>query len=150
MKIQGQKVRVTHLRWAEPRIDQKEDGTLIASVPIEQLTVGKLRELGYEPEPRGGRTVVSIMADDDTPIITQSAECSNGDNYSRRTGREIALGRALKAVGGRLPGEKIGHPDIPEPEPAPEFAYEGDDGEVHTMPLGPADPPKVADHRPVA
>jgi hypothetical protein len=50
--------------------------------------------------PRGGHTGVSIY-DPNTDIIVAngSAECSIHDNYNRKVGASIALGRARKELG---------------------------------------------------
>ena len=47
------------------------------------------------PDPRGGLTVVDIILDDGR-TYTGTATCSMRDNYNKRIGRAIAIGRALK------------------------------------------------------
>ena len=47
--------------------------------------------------PRGGQTECIVTFPDGTEDRGQ-ARCSKRDNYSKRIGRDIALGRALKAV----------------------------------------------------
>lgn len=48
-------------------------------------------------EPRGGKTVAKIILPDGSEI-TGEARCSDRDNYSKKIGRDIALGRALKSL----------------------------------------------------
>lgn len=52
------------------------------------------KELGLEPDPRGGITSVSVDLGDGH-VFTATAVCSKKDNYSKVLGRTIALGRAL-------------------------------------------------------
>lgn len=61
----------------------------------------------YPAEPKGGTTVVEIVSpklDDDGEVVevvviaVGKANCSPRDNYNRRLGRTIALGRALKSL----------------------------------------------------
>jgi len=75
------------------------------------ITVHELRKLGYkvsvhhdrnivnrngnlEFDPRGGNTVVTLVNDGD--IVIGRAACSKKDNYSKKLGVRIALGRLLK------------------------------------------------------
>jgi hypothetical protein len=46
--------------------------------------------------PRGGSTVAILTHRGTGQVIVGSAKCSEGDNYNRRIGATIALGRALK------------------------------------------------------
>ena len=69
------------------------------------LTVKSLRQFGYKVRvlhnmtvnSRGGATVVEITS----PINTVSgvALCNHQDQYNRKLGVRIALGRALKQLG---------------------------------------------------
>lgn len=72
----------------------------------ERAKMTLLRE-GETPElvlsPRGGTTVAKLWLPSqdpkvDAPIATGEAECNSADNYNKRIGRSIALGRALKAL----------------------------------------------------
>lgn len=47
--------------------------------------------------PRGGETMVRVF-DDDGTTVSGIARCSDKDNYNKRLGRTIALGRALKRL----------------------------------------------------
>lgn len=51
--------------------------------------------VGVTVEPRGGRTAVTIWKGDGL-VARGEALCSQRDNFCRRRGLEIALGRALK------------------------------------------------------
>ena len=53
------------------------------------------KENGYQPSPRGGRTGCTVILPNGDKVIGE-AECSHRDNYSKKLGRDIALGRALK------------------------------------------------------
>lgn len=54
-------------------------------------------EAGLQPAPRGGTTACEItMPDGHTTWGV--AECSERDNYCKKIGRDIALGRALKKL----------------------------------------------------
>lgn len=52
------------------------------------------KERGIQPCPRGGWTKAVVKFEDGTTAIG-TAECSQKDNYCRKIGRDIALGRAL-------------------------------------------------------
>lgn len=53
------------------------------------------KERGLTPEPRGGFTNARVTLEDGT-VVEAQAECSLKDNYSKKLGRQVALGRALK------------------------------------------------------
>jgi len=98
----GFDVRVTHLRILE-------GGTL---APMRVAKIGGLRI-----EPHGGETRVEILsAAGETAVsrilATGEARCSKRDNFCKRMGMQIALGRALKnleaAVGSFGPKRCIG------------------------------------------
>lgn len=52
---------------------------------------------GLTPSPRGGLTQCRVTLPDGTEIVG-TAECSDRDNFSKKIGRDIALGRALKVL----------------------------------------------------
>lgn len=66
-------------------------------------TTAELRTLGLVPHPRGGRTYAFVLRDTDDRDVSDAdrllaigvANCHVNDNFSRRLGRDIALGRAV-------------------------------------------------------
>ncbi len=48
-------------------------------------------------KPRGGKTIATIVLPDGTEVTGES-RCSKRDNYSKRLGRDISLGRALASL----------------------------------------------------
>lgn len=74
-------------------------------------TISELRSKGYrvfvdhdrthvfnhngETPPKGGRTVVKILKDDEV-VAEGTSFCSELDNYNRKIGRNISLGRAMR------------------------------------------------------
>lgn len=86
-------------------------------------TVSDLRKLGYKvfvshirvlnmedqsPNfvafPRGGKTIVEIHTPDG--VLSGAAFCSLEDNYSKKTGVKIAIGRALAGTKAKLNNRK--------------------------------------------
>jgi hypothetical protein len=55
------------------------------------------KEEPVKPLARGGRTECCVTLADGTEVWGV-AECSQQDNYSKKIGRDIALGRALKRL----------------------------------------------------
>jgi len=51
--------------------------------------------------PKGGNTVVEVFGGNGQVLATGESKCRPDENYNRRIGREIALGRALKQLGWR-------------------------------------------------
>lgn len=74
--------------------------------------INELRQLGWRVEiehlrkvdaqhnvsPRGGATIVKIVNEEERLLASSLAQCSEQDNYNRRIGATIALGRALKQL----------------------------------------------------
>ena len=98
-------VRMRHLRYS----GKPYDGTLL-------LTSWELRKLGCEISPRGGITEVALMTSDGLEAAGH-ALCSRRDNFSRRIGRDIATGRAWKA----LLAQRMGQMDAAQTRHLPEF-----------------------------
>lgn len=48
-------------------------------------------------ESRGGRTYCYLEDENNNPVVTGIAYCSDKDGYNKQIGRAISLGRALKA-----------------------------------------------------
>ena len=70
---------------------------------------GWLKLVGRTAHPRGGETLCQVLAfggtdegaaSDVTVVAEGFAACSASDNYCKRLGRDISLGRALKAMNG--------------------------------------------------
>jgi hypothetical protein len=79
----GCKVRISHLR-------KVENGSPIPDVTLPK---GVAIKHGFTVKPKGGITTVTIQWP--TGYRSQGyAICSDQDNFSRKIGREIALGRA--------------------------------------------------------
>lgn len=55
------------------------------------------REASSEINPRGGKTIVEITLPDGRTICG-SARCSRKENFNKRLGVQIALGRAMKVA----------------------------------------------------
>lgn len=58
---------------------------------------------GMPISPRGGRTIAKLYVEGedpkvDPPVAEGEANCSVNDNYSKKVGRDIALGRAVAQV----------------------------------------------------
>lgn len=70
----------------------KDQNVIDAEVIIEHLRV---RARNGELLPKGGATQAIIVLDDGA-IFKAISRCSQRDNFSRKLGRTIALGRALK------------------------------------------------------
>lgn len=51
-------------------------------------------------DPRGGKTVARVLDGDGAEVAVGEALCLDTDNYDRRVGRAIALGRALLLLQG--------------------------------------------------
>jgi hypothetical protein len=74
-------------------------------------TIQQLRKEGYKVRvmhgritgksgaisPRGGTTVIELTTPQGTTVIAK-AECSYKDNFNRRVGNQIALGRAINMI----------------------------------------------------
>ena len=81
--LENAEVRVFHYR---PQLGGKTDLT---------YTRFEFKRRGRQPAPTGGKTRVILTLADGREFWGE-ARCSDRDNYCRKTGREIALGRALK------------------------------------------------------
>jgi hypothetical protein len=53
---------------------------------------------GNAPGAKGGETEARIYGPDDSLVALGIATCHERDNFCRRIGRDIALGRALKQL----------------------------------------------------
>lgn len=117
--IQGLQVKVLHLRRRKP-LRLVDETRIFHGL----YSVGELKSTGLPLsetlDAKGGETIVQLYRGEEL-IAEGKSVCHENDFYCRAIGRQAALGRALKLVGGRIPGEKIGASPIAIPEPAPEF-----------------------------
>jgi hypothetical protein len=65
--------------------------------------IQKIGGISMEVAPKGGETMIEITTPDKIMTIAGASICSDKDLFNRRTGNEIALGRAIKAM------ENMGH-----------------------------------------
>lgn len=94
----GLKAKVVHRRYVE--------GNSLAL-----FTDQEIRSDGMKRRPKGGLTEAFIVDEKGDPLVVGTKEngepdvaegialCSLADNYNRRIGRDIAVGRALKKLG---------------------------------------------------
>ena len=55
---------------------------------------------GLKPLPRGGVTTCRLVTEDGAVVSEAVARCSRRDNFNKRLGRSISLGRALDRLQG--------------------------------------------------
>lgn len=110
LRARGFKVRVQHFRVYDltPSRILASFGTLRRAAQVATLEVRPNSDallVSVIPDarlnPRGGATEVQIQKDG-VRIGGGSARCNPIDNYVKRTGRELALERALASVDGGL------------------------------------------------
>jgi hypothetical protein len=81
--------------------------------------VEELRKSGYKvwvkhfrrgslggPNPRGGKTVVEVTTPDGVTLVGVS-RCSRKENFNKRLGVRIALGRAFTSAGDEQEGVRV-------------------------------------------
>lgn len=94
LRNSGYKVRVLHDRYLAPT----KIGQAVPKNKLSHLT--EARKKGLEVAPKGGKTVIEVTAPQGSGILPETvtgvAECNLVDNYCKRTGINIALGRAMK------------------------------------------------------
>ena len=83
---EGFEVRISHTRRAT-------NGDIYAPAEL-------LRKIGMTISPRGGRTVAHLVKNGEI-VVSGVAKCGPRDNFNRRIGRDIAIGRALKELEAR-------------------------------------------------
>jgi hypothetical protein len=95
----GYTVRVHHRRITEAQLRAAEEGhmRLKKDVPEVPLRKFEIREMQKPIATRGGYTKVEIFKGEEM-VAEGEAWCNTIDNFNKRLGREIALGRALKAL----------------------------------------------------
>jgi hypothetical protein len=79
---------------------QLPDGLRVQYGHVRETKEGRLieRRNGLTILPRGGRTYASLVRPDGKQVAAGWSICHPDDNYSKVLGREIALGRAIKAL----------------------------------------------------
>ena len=92
----------------------KEQGYEVEINHIRDVRVSLGETWNYKPRgdrilPRGGVTQVRILRDEQV-LVADYAECSDKDNYCRRIGASITLGRAAKKLKREILKEQIKHP----------------------------------------
>lgn len=90
-------VRHGRLGRLHPALLERASGEEPPMLNVETWTVQELRErFGWAPHPRGGRTEVSITnTETGEQVAFHIALCNPIDNYNKKLGVQIALGRAL-------------------------------------------------------
>lgn len=94
----GTKYRVIHHRWIEARLPSSAvvvdpSGTVTLTSSRVAMTLEPLRLAS-----KGGATRVEILDDDGVVLAVGTAQCRADENFSRKIGRAVALGRALKEL----------------------------------------------------
>lgn len=97
LRQSGYKVRVLHDRYIDI------NNTPFKALPLnyKQLThASEAKKSGIALSPKGGKTVIEVTVPQGSGILPETvtgvAECNLVDNYCKRTGINIALGRAIK------------------------------------------------------
>lgn len=57
--------------------------------------------------PRGGLTTIELTTPDKKITVSGKAKCSIEDNYNKKVGNSIALGRAFKSLHEKLNGVEV-------------------------------------------
>jgi len=78
LRQQGYKVRVIHKRFF--------------------IKVPKIMGFANEVSAKGGTTSIDITTPDKQHTVSGSAKCSLEDNFNKKVGNAIAVGRALKEL----------------------------------------------------
>jgi hypothetical protein len=78
LRQQGYKVRVIHKR--------------------NTIKVQKIMGVAHEISARGGSTTIELTTPDKLHTVSGKSVCSTEDNFNKKVGNSIALGRALKEL----------------------------------------------------
>lgn len=97
----GWTVRFTHLRHPLMHRADRFGGPQLRKNKDVLLTLGELKKNGLQPAPTGGSTICRILDAEGNVVAGGNAFCCERDNYSRRLGRVISQGRALKDLAAR-------------------------------------------------
>jgi len=92
VKMDGRVVKYKHLRRTRSRIDETK-----AWAHTELSSLHQIRASGWDVFPLGGTTIAEVW-DGDEIVAIGEAVCSDRDNYNKKIGRRISLGRALKQL----------------------------------------------------
>ena len=60
--------------------------------------INKIGGISMMVNPKGGETFIEITTPDKSLTTAGASICSNKDLFNRRTGNDIALGRAIKSM----------------------------------------------------
>lgn len=98
LRQSGYKVRVLHDRYVQPLVGKHGKFINLPGSELSHLT--EARKNGLDVAPKGGKTIIEVTVPQGSGIlpatVTGVAECSLKDNYCKRTGIQVALGRAVK------------------------------------------------------
>lgn len=93
LRKNGWKIRIAHLRITEGYKGYVSRRDFEDGVPYPDC-----KSWAGAVSPRGGKTLVTVTSPEGQTVEI-SAQCNEKDNYNRRRGVQIALGRALKKFG---------------------------------------------------
>lgn len=101
LKNQGYKIRISHRRPYHLNIldgvGRKVDQEYVLMTRYEAEKEGMFNTMYGPLDFGGGKTVVEVRHPDGREV-TGSSNCSTKDQFSRKIGRTIALGRALSQL----------------------------------------------------
>jgi hypothetical protein len=63
-------------------------------------TLNELRKMGKEPSAKGGITVAEYLDPSDNTLYRAYARCYSSEQFNRRIGKNVALGRLTRMVKG--------------------------------------------------
>lgn len=93
LRLSGKKVKITHLR----RYSKFDERTGKKKTLLLSFEDHRDNHPSFFLEARGGETKLALSNSEDDPNpITVVAECSINEAYNRKTGVQVALGRAVK------------------------------------------------------
>lgn len=109
LREEGFEVHVSHGRLTHTEYDKAMDALAFGDRDFRPRTAPSfaIREVGLTPEPCGGVTTVQIFSgeDEERQLLAEGiARCNPLDNYDRKKGTTIALGRAMKVLRGDIEG----------------------------------------------
>jgi hypothetical protein len=97
LRKEGYKVKVTHRRVYGVGISNEIDTYLLSRFEKDDLINNRGANVS-PPWEYGGETVLTLTTPDGTQTVQSTAECSDKDNFNRKKGLTIALGRALSQL----------------------------------------------------